>query len=83
MSQAVTRRLEADFLVPQAHRLGEIAQVVGWLCIGRVFPDADVADDGGQFRLALIGGARQQRHAAISGDNQALKKAETEGVVAG
>jgi hypothetical protein len=73
---------DADAFALEPDFIRETLQIRGRVRIRGILPDANVADVGGVLRLAQIGRARQQRHAPVGGEHEALEEAEPEGVVA-
>ena len=68
--EAVALVLDAEALALEAEIRGEVAQVPRRLGVGPVRPDPDVLDQRGVLRLAQVGGAREEGHAAVGGDRQ-------------
>jgi hypothetical protein len=81
--EAVGLELDADALASQPEIARQSEQILRRIGIAAVLPDPDIGEVRGVLRLAIIGGAGQQRHGAVGLHDQALEEAEAEGVVAG
>ena len=74
---------DAEALAFEAAAPEEVLQIVSGRRAVAVDPDADVFDDRGVLGLAQVRGAGEEHDLAVGAQDQALKEAEAEGVVAG